>query len=436
MQNKYIFYLIVANILWSFIPVLVIDLFNEVSLIMIIFLRFFVSGIIFFVLGFGLICYNNAFTKNEKITLKELVAFITHKNKAFDNVRNVFYLAILGFFGIILQIIGYFLSLKTTSIGFTMTGYFLSIILIAFYEHGVRTERFDIFKILYLLMLVFSISIIIFVKSQESIQKITFIGTFYMLFFTISMTFLQIGIEKDTFSKDELKLIYRNKNYKIVRLLLKLSLTFLMGIGLMFPFFSIFLLFPIKTELDSEIILFFAQFSNFFQYLFRWEILFLIFFSTITTNLLMFISSQNWSPYSLTYSQWSSILNIIEPFGGLLFGVIFIGEYFPTEYLVIIFFLLFISILFRYAHESRNQVNAILLLRHRQGFLTNIPHKLLKLEGVYNVDYLIGTEDILLNIKTNSIRNLYNLINAHIRDLKEIYKITILFIQKVIKVSK
>jgi hypothetical protein len=271
---------------------------------------------------------------------------------------------------------------------------------------------------------------------QETVQKLSVIGTFYMLFFTITMTILQIGIEKDTYSKEELTLIYRNKNYKIVRLLLKLSLTFLMGIGLMFPFLGILLLLPIKTEFDAEIILFFAQFPMFFQYLFKWEVLFLIIFSTISTNLLMFIASQNWSPYSLTYSQWSSILNIIEPFGGLLFGVIFTSEYFPISYLAIIFFLLFISILFRYAHESRNQVNAILLLRHRQGFLTNLPHKFLKLDGVYNVDYLIGTEDILLNIKTNSIRNLYQLINAHIRDLKGIYKITILFINKIIKISK
>ncbi len=47
MQNKSISYTIIANLLWSFIPIVVLDLFNEISVLMVVFLRFFVSGIIF-----------------------------------------------------------------------------------------------------------------------------------------------------------------------------------------------------------------------------------------------------------------------------------------------------------------------------------------------------------------------------------------------------
>ncbi len=41
MQNKSISYIIIANLLWSFIPIVVLDLFNEISVLMVVFLRFF-----------------------------------------------------------------------------------------------------------------------------------------------------------------------------------------------------------------------------------------------------------------------------------------------------------------------------------------------------------------------------------------------------------
>ena len=104
----------------------------------------------------------------------------------------------MGFFGIILQIIGYFLSLKTTSIAFTMIGFQLSIIIIAFYEHGINSEKLDLFKFLYLLILIFTIGIIMFVKLQEpSNNEFSSLGMFYILLFTASLTFLQIGLGKE-----------------------------------------------------------------------------------------------------------------------------------------------------------------------------------------------------------------------------------------------
>ena len=67
--------------------------------------------------------------------------------------------SLLGFFGIVLHIIAYFMALKTTTIAFTMIGFQISIILVAFYEH--ESEKLDLFKILYLIILIFSIGIIV-----------------------------------------------------------------------------------------------------------------------------------------------------------------------------------------------------------------------------------------------------------------------------------
>ncbi len=438
MQNKYIIHIIVANLLWSFIPVLVSGLFKEISLVMIVFLRFFTAGVILLAISLILVVLNNRNPNKEKIQLNQLLKLLINKNKAFFNLRRIYYYAILGFFGIILQIIVYFLCLKTTSIGFTMIGFQLAIILVAFYEHGVKSERLDVFKVLYLIILIFCIGIIIFVKTNEpdSVSNpITALSFLYLFFYTGCVCFLQIGISKDSYTKEEIVLFNKNADYKIIRLIFKLSLIFLMGIGLLFPFAILMLYIPVKSDLSSEIELFFVQLPNFFFYLLRWEILFLIFFSTITTYLLIFIASVKWNPYNLSYSQWNTILTIIEPTGGILFGVIFINEYFPLEYLAIVLFLLALSIVLRYAHESRNMINAIILIEHRPGIMESLALKLIKLEGVYSVEALIGTYDFLMKIKTNSIKGLYYLKNIGIKNIEGIKNVEILFIDKICKIE-
>lgn len=433
MSNRQIANIVVANLLWAFIPILVSRLFESISLIMIVFLRFFISGIVLFALGFVFAYYNNHYTSNEKIILKALLKFTVNKNKALYNIRNIYYLSILGFVGIILHIIFYFLSLKTTSIGFTMIGFQLSIIMVAFYEHGVKSERLDVFKFLYILMLVFSMGIIMYVKMRQPSGPISLMGILYMVLFAVCVSFLQTGISKDSYSKDELTAINKNNEYKIIRLLFKLSFVFLLGIALMFPFVIILYLIPIHTGLESDIALFFKQLPLMFQIMSRWEVLFLIFFSTIATYLLIFFASVNWNPYNLTYSQWNSILTIIEPIGGIIFGVLFINEYFPIEFLVIVLFLLAFSIILRYAHESRNMINACILIEHWPGILNNLALKMLKIDGVYSVQSLIGSHDLLLKVKTNSIKDLYYLKNVKIKSIEGIRNIQILFIEKIHK---
>ena len=439
MQNKYIIHIIVANILWSLIPVFVTGLFDEYSIFMIIFLRFFVSGVFLLIIGLIYIILNNRTISNPefKIELKKLFKFTLRKNEKFFDMKYIYYFAFLGFFGIVLQIIGYFLALKTTSIAFTMIGFPLSIVLVAFYEHGVKAEKLDFFKVLYLLILIFSIAIIIFVKTgQKGSSSVGFSGFFYVLLFTGCVTFLHIGMTRESYSKGEIKFVNKNTNYKIVRMIIKLSLIFFMGIGLLFPFLIIVYLLPIEGALRTESIKFFEEFNIIFAITLRWEVLFLIFFSTVIPYLLIFIARVNWSPYNLTYSQWGSIVTIIEPIGGILFGVLIVNESFPIEFLIIIIFLLTISILLRYAHETNNKVNAIILLNKKQGLLPNLALELLKIEGICCVDSLLGTHDLMLNVKTNSIKDIYYIINTEIKKFEGIEDIEILFIEKINKLTQ
>ena len=311
----------------------------------------------------------------------------------------------------------------TETIALAMIGFQVTIILVALYEHGIKSEKLDIFKMLYLLLLVVSIGIIISVKSQEAALHGTgfsLIGLIYITLFTLSLAFFQITINRDIYSKHELKIANKNRYYKIVRLLIKISSTFLIGVIFMFPFLLVFqLVFPI-SDLTTETVKFYGEFPNMFNILMRGDVIFLIIFSTILPFLLVFLTSVYWKPYNLTYSQWNSILTLIEPIGALIFGIIFVGEYFPLELLLVVFFLLIVSILFRYAHELKNIVNAYILLNNNIGNLKKLPMKLLKFQGVMSVDTLAGTHDLLLNVKSSSIKDFYYLVDKQIKKLDEI----------------
>lgn len=438
MQNKYIINIIIANLLWSFIPVLVSDLVSEISVFMIIFIRFIVSGLFLLFIAMIFTLINNHLTNNAKISIRLLFENIKHKNRRFNNIRNYSYYILIGFCGVILNIIFFFLTLKNTSISFTMIGFLLSVIIIAVYEAGRNFEKFDIFKVLYITLMFFAILIILFV-SYESAQingsLISLNGFVYLLLFSVTISFLYVGIDKDSYSKLELESINENKYYKIPRLLIKMSLSFLIGTLLMIPFLLGLNFLPIFSDFKLEIISFFNEFSNIFLYLGRWEILYLIIFSTIIPYLLIYIANVNWKSLNLTYSQWNSILNLIDPMGSIILAVIIVSEFFPLELLVIFIFLIIISIILRYAHEVKNMVNAYLLITLKKGVIGALPVKILKNYGIVTVNSLIGSHDLLIKIKISSIKDFYYLVDKKLKSVSDIKKIEIYFINKFEKIT-
>ena len=433
MRNRLLINIVIANLLWSFIPIVVSNLLLEVSIIMVIFLRFLVAGIFLFLLAILITIYNNKFTHNKEISIKLLIKNLFHKNRRFYYIKNLYYYWLLGFFGIVLHIIFFFLALKTTSIIFTMIGFLLSIIIIAFYEKGVNFEKLDIFKILYIIMLIFSIIILVFVSIVGGVfdEKQPFNGILYLIIFSITISFLYIVINRDAYSKEETKIISKNKYYKIPRFLLKISLSFLLGIASMIPFVFMMGLIPFPNELKYESIKYFEQILNFFTIAGRWEILYLIIFSTIIPYVLIFIANINWKSEYLTYSQWSSILNLIDPMSSILFTVILLKAYFPLELLIITIFLLIVTIVFRYAHETKNLVRAYLVITVKKGTFKPLVLRILKYYGITKISALIGTYDLLVDVKISSIKDLYFLVNQRLKPINEIKNIEILFINRI-----
>ncbi|MFX1287822.1 MAG: DMT family transporter [Promethearchaeota archaeon] len=433
--SKYVLNLIFANLFWSFIPIVVTGLFTEISILTIIFLRFLIAGISLFFTAILIVFINNSSNKEKKISIKELILNLRHKNKRFYNIRTYNYYFLTGFFGIILHIIFYFLALKKTSIPFAMIGTLMTIIFVSLYEKGVNYERFDIFRILFIIMLSFSIIIITFVSLQGAELKgipIESPGFIYLLLYSITASFLYISIDRDSYSKKELENININKYYKIPRALLKMSISFISGVIILVPISFLLTILPIETDITQEAISFFNDITVLFDILSRWEIIYLIIFATILPYLLIFLAKVNWRSTNLTYSQWSSIIGLIDPISTLIFSVLLVNEFFPYEYLIIVIVFLIITIVLRYAHEVRNIVHAKILLKIRKGCLNKIPLKILKFYGVKEIISLIGEFDLMLHVKVNSFKDFHYLINRQLKPFDEILDLKVQFVDKIV----
>ncbi|MFX1447871.1 MAG: DMT family transporter [Promethearchaeota archaeon] len=433
--SKYVLNLIFANLFWSFIPIVVTGLFTEISILTIIFLRFLIAGISLFFTAILIVFINNSSNKEKKISIKELILNLRHKNKRFYNIRTYNYYFLIGFFGIILHIIFYFLALKKTSIPFAMIGTLMTIIFVSLYEKGVNYERFDIFRILFIIMLSFSIIIITFVSLQGAELKgipIELPGFIYLLLYSITASFLYISIDRDSYSKKELENININKYYKIPRALLKMSISFISGVIILVPISFLLTILPIETDITQEAISFFNDITVLFDILSRWEIIYLIIFATILPYLLIFLAKVNWRSTNLTYSQWSSIIGLIDPISTLIFSVLLVNEFFPYEYLIIVIVFLIITIVLRYAHEVRNIVHAKILLKIKKGCLNKIPLKILKFYGVKEIISLIGEFDLMLHVKVNSFKDFHYLINRQLKPFDEILDLKVQFVDKIV----
>ena len=436
LPSKYLSNLVIANLLWSFIPIVVIGLFSEISILTIIILRFFISGIVLFVIAISLVCVNNYLNKEKKISLKELFLNLRHKNKRFYGIRQYNYNFLIGFFGIILHILFYFLALKRTSIPFVMIGTLMTLVFISLYEKGVNYEKFDIFKILFIVMLSFSILIITSVSLQGAEIKgdpIDLLGFFYLVLYSITGSFLYISIDRDSFSKKELINVNVNKYYKIPRALIKMSISFISGVILLIAAALLIALLPFETDITQEAIAFFSELQFILVILGRWEIIYLIIFATILPYLLIFLARVNWKTTNLTYSQWSSILGLIDPISALIFSVLLVNEFFPHGYLIIVIVFLVITIVLRYAHEVKNVVHAKILLKIKKGSLKLIPLKILKFYGVKEIESLIGRYDLLLHVKVNSFKDFHYLINRKLKLMDDILAIKVQFVDEIEK---
>ena len=80
-------------------------------------------------------------------------------------------------------------------------------------------------------------------------------------------------------------------------------------------------------------------------------------------------------------------------------------------------------------------VSAFLLINLRKGSMGLLPVKILKNYGIVAIHSLIGSHDLLINIKISSIKDFYYLVDKKLKNISDIKKLDIYFINKIEKIT-
>jgi DNA-binding Lrp family transcriptional regulator len=239
---------------------------------------------------------------------------------------------------------------------------------------------------------------------------------------------------KDPLQPWETQIIIKTHGfYKIVRMLTKMGFMFLIAAAFVFPLTGILLLLPPNSLFQQEALRFYAQLNSLGALFLTWQGLYLIFGATVTCYLLLFAAEAYWPRSALPFDTWSSILSIVEPAGSVIFGVLIVNEQFPPVYLFIVVFLLSLSILLRYVHETSNKVLAYVALsvvpqREKQVF-----QDLYQIKAIQNMSSVVGDYDLVLFIQSNSIVAFNRLVSRKLISHPDIEKVKVFLIEEVIK---
>ncbi len=103
------------------------------------------------------------------------------------------------------------------------------------------------------------------------------------------------------------------------------------------------------------------------------------------------------------------------------------------DYLWLVIFLLSLSILLRFVHETSNKVIAYVALsivpqREKQVF-----RDLYQVKGIQSMSSVLGDYDLILFIQSNNIVEFNRLVHRRLEDHPDIEKVKVFLVEEVIK---
>lgn len=429
MQQQKTWMIFLANVLWALLPIAVVELFQTYSVFLIFLLRFFFGGAFILVTGIILTLFYKR--NHPEINLKILGKYLRSQNPDYRHLHQFGYFAIVGSIGFTIHISFFFFSIKFLGILVTVIGFPISLILVSIFSK----ETMDMFKGLYLGVLIIAIILIGAGRIQlaeANLQDPT--GWLALLLFTVSLTVLMNQMAKDPLQRWETQLVIQTHGvYKILRMLTKIGFIFLIAAAFIFPLTGILLLLPADSLFQQEAVKFYAQLGSLGTLFLTWQGLFLILGATVTCYLLLFAAEAYWPRSALPFDTWSSLLSIVEPAGSVIFGVLIVNEQFPIDYLFIVVFLLSLSILLRYVHETSNKVIAYVALslvpqREKQVF-----QDLYHVKGIQSMASVVGDYDLILFIQSSSIVAFNKLVRRKLESHPDVEKVKVFLVEEVLK---
>lgn len=424
-----IWFIIIANIFWAFIPIPVTQLLNNYSVFTIFLLRFFFSGVILLLLSVVLML---AYKRNHPdFSMKVIWEYIRSTNSEYRNLSQLSYLVILGSIGITLQIVFYFFSFQFLGVIVTIIGFPICLILVTLFSR----ESMDLFKGIYLAVLV--IGTILVGVGRFDVDPTRLMnpeGWLSLIIFTLAMTFFMNQMVKDPLKTWETQLIIKTKNfYKILRTLVKIGILFLISSVMVFPLAGFFLLFPAASDFQLSAVSFWGQIGQLWSLSISSQGLFLIFGATVIPWVLFFIAGAYWPRSSLPFDTWGSILAILEPIGNILFAVIIIRESFPPIYMFIVILLMTLSILLRYVHETSDKVLAYVGLKLVPQAEPEVFHELFHIKDIVTIYSVVGDYDLILFVRAMNIVEFNRLIRDKLQAHPGIEEVFSFLVEDVLK---
>ncbi|GAB4319492.1 MAG: hypothetical protein Kow0069_23030 [Promethearchaeota archaeon] len=393
--------MVLANLLWAAIPLPVSQLVEQYSVFTLVLVRFLPAGAVT-LLGVAVIAHFSSSGSRGGVPPRVLFGYLRHANHAAGNLPQWAYILLLGGVGIFMQVAFYFASLKLAGTVLTFGALPASTAFVAVFNWGRDREELDAFNGLYLSLLA-AFVLIVAVERRDWLVSLTRDGFAALLGLFVTLVALTLLTEADEFSPRELPHVKRG-NYRIHRLLVKAGLAQLVATLVVFPTCALLLFLPQDALLRREAARFFGELSTFWRLLLNWQGMYLALGGTLVPYLLWFAAAAYWPRGALSFSQWGSILSILEPAAAVALGALVLGEEFSPLALGFLQLVAALVLAIRYLHESRATVHALVLARVPRGTLGACLRAALRFRGVTSVATLTGRYHLFFELNFSTPR--------------------------------
>jgi hypothetical protein len=323
-------------------------------------------------------------------------------------LRHIWVIGLMGSVAVALQILLFFLGIKLLGATIILIAFPASLVLIAFL-FSTPGDDLSALKVLYLLLLSAAIvyqTYVIFAAGAEAQLSATQYqqAILFVPLLAATLVFFNISADRDTPSPQDRRFHRQNPRYGLVRTLFRVGLMLWVAAVTLVPMAYLTALVDASGAVLADIALFYVDFGRMAEVFREPNLYVLIVFATIIPYSLFYTTQSTWPRTALSFDQWASLLQVIEPMVGLVVGTLFLGEFFPAEALLIVVFLQVASIFLRYASETDSKVEAVVLLTLRHGHFHETSRRVRDYRDVTAVASLIGAADLLVTVKCSNNR--------------------------------
>ncbi len=416
--------IITANVAWGLIPIFavpVLDAYPDAALTL-VFIRFFYASIIMFAFV-AIQAILNTLRKRRaepgslaffQTGWKDLKLYLGSRNKTFMNLPRLWFIFILAFFGVTLNVSTYFIGMRQLPLTFMLLGAPGGfIILTAMYNVAKGKEKLSMFKAIYIILIFLSLILITLAQEQNAtLTEPTMVGivAFFLNIFSVFVYYVYVG--RDSYVPEE-KILRRPRsgNYRLMRTTTKLVVFMAFGALATLAIVPVCIVLPIPY-LNLIGWGFVNTIGVFFSGAFLPQVIFMILACTVMPNLLIFLASTWWDPETaFTFEAWTSITNVVDPIAGIVTSVLAGLQQVDTLFLALTVVVLCIAILLRFVHERESKINVLIFLKTKHGYLKDVLQFLVGFKEIRKFYYITGKPDFMLKATFGSIREYYHFLS-------------------------